>query len=359
MDSCKKCTSSPFLRGFVPGILIGLFTSVLLLSLWRTPLAISKGGSLQLVDVLQRGAASPTTNQTAFPAASNGYCGTQHLSNKPIAGSHLLLVLVHSNPSGHELRQAVRSTWLRDPSPEECASRFVIGTKNLDAATLERLACENKAHDDLLLLPEVEDGREWPGSEKLLASYVWAVKNARFQYLFKCNDATFAVLGNIVKFLLSHQLSQSLIWGFFAGGVQAAKEGRLAEKEWYLCTHYLPYPQGGGYVVSRDLVELLSVMAEDLEHYNHDDVAVGVWLSPFDGIERRHDVHFNTGYYSRGCSNAYVVTHRETPESMREKSTTLQNTGLLCEEEFQLRLSYIYNWTAPADRCCLRKPGIP
>ena len=351
------CT--PFLRGFVPGILIGVFTSVLLIWLWRTPILLTQrsgepefGGELPRVYTGAAGRAV-TVNKT-------GDCGMQYLQTWDVVGSYLLLILIHSTPAGDELRRAIRSTWLQDHTVQgEYVAKFVIGTKGLEQATLAQLACENKKHQDLLLLSGIRDELEWPDSEKLLSSFSWSVKNVEFSFIFKCNDATFAVLNTITRFLQSRRTATSLIWGFFAGGVQAAKVGNLGEKDWYLCNSYLPYPQGGGYIISQDLVTMLVTMADDLEQYTHDDIAVGVWLSPFDGIQKKHDVRFNSGYYSRGCNNAYIVLHRQTPQSMVERFGVLKRTGFLCEEEFQSRLSYVFNWTAQADRCCIRKPGIP
>ncbi len=357
---------NPFVRGFVPGILIGVFTSVLLFSLWRpSPLRTTSRimGAMELGN-LESNFHTVATRDDRLPGTepkSLDECGMHHLETSPIPGAYLLLVLIHSHPANRALRQVIRATWISDQRfQSQYVARFVVGTDGLEREAMEKLACENRDHQDMLLLPEVRDKfPEWPTSEKLLSSFVWAANNSRFSFLFKCNDATFAVLSKITKFLQTQRLDASLLWGFFTGGVQATKEGKFGEKLWFLCNNYLPYPQGGGFVISLDLVEMLTSMAEDLEQYDHDDIAVGVWLSPFDGMKKQHDNRFNTGYYSRGCSNIYMVTHRESVQSMEEKFYHYKSSGKICSQEIQSRLSYIYNWTAPADRCCVRKAGIP
>lgn len=366
----KIMKSGPFLRGFLPGVVIGVFSSVLLFSLWRDPLFTSQGSTQILVPLRigvnhQESEKERRDVQGQFDHLTGTLpdtCNTTFLQNRPVERSCLLLVLIHSSAGAVELRNTVRVTWLKEHRHQQrYVARFVIGTAGLDTKTLGKLACENREYGDLLLVSDIDDKdrEDWPSSEKLLKSFVWAIQNVDFFYILKCNDATFVILERILKGLENRHSTSDYLWGYFAGGIQATKEGRFAEKNWFLCSHYLPFPQGGGYVISRDLVEMLTIMEHDLEHYDHDDIALGVWLSPFDGIQKRHDVRFNTGYYSRGCNNAYIVTHRETKESMLQKFSMFQRMGFICEEEFQSRLSYVYNWTAPASKCCVRKPGIP
>ena len=360
----------PFLRGFLPGVAIGVFSSVLLFSLWHDPVFTVRDDRQTLVPVRRRISGSVVGDQPRHEerrdvedANTNivpAICNATYLHNGPIDGSYLLLVLIHSSADAAELRNMVRVTWLKEHKDQHrYAARFVIGTRDSDSAMLGKLACENKEYGDMLFLKNSGDQGEWPNSEKLLQSFMWAMQNVDFSYIFKCNDATFAVLDSILKPLQSRPSALDFLWGYFAGGIQATKEGKFAEKNWFLCSHYLPFPQGGGYIISHNLIEMLSIMEYDLEHYDHGDIALGVWLSPFEDIQKRHDVRFNTGFYSRGCNNAYIVTHRETKDTMFQKFSMFQKTGFICEEEFQSRLSYVYNWTAPASRCCIRKPGIP
>lgn len=359
---------NPFLRGFLPGILIGLFTSLLLLSLWRHPpvdvhvdVAANREGSRprpQENTEAERRSSSPPTEADMATRIKE----LTDFSAADIPGAYVVLVLVHSSAGQRSLRDAVRETWLRQRSqPNAYVARFVLGTHALDEDSLVSLVAENEKHKDLLVLPEIEEDShaEWPSSRKLLASFSWAVSHVNFSSVFKCNSATFALLDKIVSITQQHN---SHIWGYFAGGVKAVRHSSssvLAEEDWILCSNYLPYPEGGGYVISREIVELIVDMGPDLKHYHHDDIALGTWISPFKGIKKQHSVGFNTGYYSRGCMNSYLVSHRETAHSMRDKYNNLQNKGVLCQHEHQSRLSYRYNWTSPASHCCIRKAGIP
>ena len=372
-----------FLRGFLPGIFIGLFSSVLIFSLWRSSSLVDRGSiqlistsdesggpSSQLIDTASRKKKERRGREFNSVGSSgrHGSCNTtRYLKTQPIRpGSYLLLLFIDSSPRATELRNAIRETWLSyHADQEKYVFKFIIGTDNLKHSDAQKLACENQKYGDLLLLPNIHDpikSQDWSASEKVLEAFAWALDSVNFAYIFKTNDATFVVLDSIIEELEMREKaspSSDLLWGFFAGGVQATKEGRLAEENWFLCTHYLPFPQGGGYVISHGLVSMLGALGDDLQHYAHDDIALGVWLSPFTGIDKKHDVRFNTGYSSRGCNNAYLVMSKETSSSMLQRHSHFQTTGLLCKEAFVSRLSYVYNWTVSPNRCCVRQAGIP
>ena len=357
---------SPFLRGFLPGIVIGLFTSLLLFSLWRHP---SRPLSAEHAHLTELDVAVPHVKDSRqvqdVPAAVDDVPNRiQQLlddSAATVEGAYDFLVLVHSSPGQRSLRDAVRETWLRKRSQlGTYVARFVIGTRALDEDALAALASENAQHNDLLALPDVheEANAEWPSSEKLLQSLTWAVSHVNFTALLKCNSATFVDLDQLLNRV---HLQRSHVWGYFAGGVKAQRHSNsssLVEPGWTLCSHYLPYPEGGGYILSHDVVDLVVSMGPNLDHYHHDDIALGVWLSPFKGIVKQHMVSFNSGHYSRGCLNSYLVTHRETVMSMHDKAASLESKGLLCTDEHQSRLAYRYNWTAPLSHCCVRRVGV-
>lgn len=88
-------------------------------------------------------------------------------------------------------------------------------------------------------------------------------------------------------------------------------------------------------------------------------MSVGLWLAPLANIERKHDVRFDTEYRSRGCSNQYIITHKQTIQNMRNMYEYYQASGALCPKEIRNRMSYRYNWTVPPSQCCTRQTGIP
>lgn len=188
----------------------------------------------------------------------------------------------------------------------------------------------------------------------------WLDEHVAFDFVLKADDDTFARLDLIVAELRARDPARSrrLYWGFFSGRGRVKAGGRWREAAWQLCDFYLPYALGGGYVLSADLVRFLRLSRAYLRTWHSEDVSLGAWLAPVD-VQREHDPRFDTEYKSRGCSNQYLVTHKQSPEDMLEKHRTLARHGRLCDREVQLRLSYIYDWSVPPSQCCQRKEGIP
>ena len=359
-----------FISVFIPSVLIGGSTSYLLLRLWSTPASYHDNGEREVwPDGSQEGVFTQKSEKrhVLYHDSEHG-CNSSFSGPRPVGkGQYQLLVLVDSSPGEVARRRGIRETWLQDNHRQQrFIGMFVVGLGGLTPHDLSLLTCEDRVHGDLLLLSSLTDTNT-ASSRKLLQSFIWAKENIKFRYILKCTDSTFVRLDLLLDELAKRGEGGGgggggdgdYIWGFFAGGVQATKDGHLGEKNWYMCTHYLPYPEGGGYVISEGLVSILCALSDDLEHYAHGDLALGVWLSPFNEIERKHDVRFNTGYYSRGCNNAYLVTYRETVQSMAEKFVSVRDTKKLCQKEVSAKPSYYYNWTVPSNRCCVRKVGIP
>ncbi|XP_006871764.1 PREDICTED: beta-1,3-galactosyltransferase 6 [Chrysochloris asiatica] len=278
------------------------------------------------------------------------------------ASSALLAVLVASAPRAAERRSIVRSTWLSTPrrgGPSDVWARFAVGTAGLGADELRALEREQVRHGDLLLLPTLHDSYE-NLTVKVLAMLTWLDEHVDFEFVLKADDDSYARLDLIVAELRARDPSRRrrLYWGFFNGRGRVKPGGRWRESSWQLCDYYLPYALGGGYVLSADLVHYLRLSREYLRAWHSEDVSLGTWLAPVD-VQREHDPRFDTEYKSRGCSNQYLVTHKQSLEDMLEKHQTLMREGRLCKEEVRLRLSYIYDWSAPPSQCCQRKEGIP
>ncbi|XP_004384528.1 beta-1,3-galactosyltransferase 6 [Trichechus manatus latirostris] len=243
--------------------------------------------------------------------------------------------------------------------PGDVWARFAVGTAGLGADELHALEREQVRHGDLLLLPALRDSYE-NLTAKVLGMLTWLDEHVAFEFVLKADDDSFARLDALVAELRARDppRRRRLYWGFFSGRGRVKPGGRWREGAWQLCDYYLPYALGGGYVLSADLVHYLRLSREYLRAWHSEDVSLGAWLAPVD-VQREHDPRFDTEYKSRGCSNQYLVTHKQSLEDMLEKHQTLIHEGHLCKEEVRLRLSYIYDWSAPPSQCCQRKEGIP
>ncbi|KAJ9586225.1 hypothetical protein L9F63_020134 [Diploptera punctata] len=269
---------------------------------------------------------------------------------------NIILILILTSPKNVNRRNTIRETWLNlCNSTCNVKHYFVIGIRNLHEETLYAVQAEQFRHRDLLLLPNIVDSYA-NLTQKVLESYVWIDKSVNFEFVLKCDDDSFIRLDKVISELQLIPASQrsGLYWGFFNGRAQVKQNGKWKEREWFLCDYYLPYAMGGGYVLSRKLVHFIASNAEYLRLYNSEDVSVGVWLAAVSNVHRLHDPRFDTEFMSRGCSNRYLVTHKQDDQAMSVMFSTLKQTGNLCVNEYKNRQSYIYNWNVPPSKCCIR-----
>lgn len=271
-------------------------------------------------------------------------------SEEAVTAQVFLVILLLSSPKNVEQRDTVRTTWLNNDLPN-VKSFFVVGTKALSSEEVSKLNEENRINRDLLLLSHVQDSyRSLTG--KLVEALKWMDTNIEFSFLFKGDDDTFVRIELLLQELQNRTPKRTYL-GFFDGRARVKKVGQWAEPNWILCDRYLPHARGGGYVLSTDLVSYIARNSDLLQHFSSEDISVGAWLGPLE-IQRIHDPRFDTEYVSRGCSNSYIVTHKQDVEMMRAKRKSLTVSGTLCEKEFQSRLSYVYNWKVLPSLCCVR-----
>ena len=269
-----------------------------------------------------------------------------------------LLIIVLTGPKNIRRRNAMRMTWLNVTKFPSVSRRFVIGMSDLDRTTRESLEHEQNVHGDMLFLPDFKDQYKQL-TRKLLSALLWINENINCSFVMKVDDDSFARLGVIeAELKVKYDQVDNLYWGFHRGSSRVKYSGPWTEPNWILCDRYLPYALGGGYIISRKLVEYISNISSLLVLYNSEDVSLGAWLSPIQ-LTRVHDPRFDTEWQSRGCRNAHIVSHKQSIEDMYNKCKTLQKDGKLCMKEEFLRESFIYSWNVPPSQCCERKHGIP
>lgn len=262
-----------------------------------------------------------------------------------------LVVLVITGPKFQKQRDAMRTTWLSNKT-SDVVHYFSIGTEGLTEEELATLNKENFLNQDLLLLPDLKDSYK-DLTEKLLHSLKWLDRHVDYTFLFKVDDDTFARLDIITWELRRTRETNDLYWGFFTGRARVKRRGKWAEPGWVLCDNYLPYARGGGYLLSANLANFVARNSDFLKRFNSEDVSMGAWLGGVK-VNRVHDPRFDTEYRSRGCHNKYIVTHKQDIASLMEKHRNLQHSGKLCDKEYRLMTSYIYNWDVPPSQCCVR-----
>lgn len=271
-----------------------------------------------------------------------------------------LLILVLSAPDSSLRRMAIRGTWMHHYSSRKVLSttRFLVGLLNLPEEQLSSLREEQDVYQDLLLLEDLKDSY-LNLSAKVLLGLEWSqAENVDFDYLVKTDDDSYVRIEAVSEALRQMECQNELYWGYFMGHAFPEPTGKWMERNWFKCPHYFPYAMGGGYVLSRKLVETVTRFSERLILYSNEDVTVSSWLSPY-RLLRKHDLRFNVESLSHGCNNRYIISHKERVRSFYEKYSSLSKNRTLCSEEKEIRPAYVYNWTSSPLDCCERIKGLP
>lgn len=112
-----------------------------------------------------------------------------------------------------------------------------------------------------------------------------------FTFLLKCDDDSFVRTDRMIpelEAISTRPDADRLHWGYFDGRAQVRRLGKYAEANWIMCDKYLPYALGGGYVLSRGLVEHTVRSQANLAMFDAEDVSLGLWLAPLK-VQRKHD----------------------------------------------------------------------
>lgn len=340
---------------------------------------------------------------------------SEHLENHKTAKTEsFLLILILSAPDNWDRRNAIRETWLNlrphhnstlsqriyiptydtsgwliQESIEEQANsleahkfwlnakqitatststkvihKFVIGTMGLTGTRKQRLLSELGSYDDLLLLDSFYDSYK-SLTKKLVLSLKHVSQNHSFRYLLKCDDDTYVMLDQMLAHLLDYDdrissidfgrdnPTPQLYWGYFNGRANIKTHGQWKETHFNLCSKYLPYALGGGYVISQGLVEYVEKNANVLSLYASEDISVGIWFSGMRNVFRKHDCRFDTAYMARKCKDYYMVLHKRSAEDMREMfKGDVCNDGKNGNDDAKRPVEYFYNWKAAPMQCC-------
>ncbi len=209
---------------------------------------------------------------------------------------------------------------------------FVLGGADLPPNVIGQLQDESERYNDIILLPSNPDNA-LKLTQRTIESFKISIEKFSFAYMLKCDEDTYADVPRLATELQQRQnnFTEKLIplyWGELLTW-NIYEDGLYGEKKYSVCDRYLPYALGGGYILSRNLVELLVNLSPFLRGYVSEDVSVGTWLAPFN-IEYRHDMRFDTGALSRGCKSLYLVTHKVDVDHMYKYHTVYKSEGRFC-----------------------------
>ena len=211
----------------------------------------------------------------------------------------------------------------------------------------------------MIILPTVTDSATTL-TQRTLYGFKDVYERFKFDYILKCDDDDFVDVLRLATELHKRTSKSRLYWGAFRGYAPLLHWGVYRETNWTICNRYLPYARGGGYILSRDLIQLFVKSEPYLKQYKSEDVSVGAWLAPHN-IERKHDSRFNTRAFMKGCKWPYLISHKISPSTMYSLQSSLEAEGTFCSQRtyYHHYHGYLYNWTSPQYQCCNSNDDVP
>ena len=205
--------------------------------------------------------------------------------------SLLLLILVSTNVGNFDRRQLIRKTWGADFSIEtKWKTVFLLGKNNNDKEMINATK-ESRAYGDIVQGDYQE--HFWNMSYKVAMGFEWAVKYCNFYYLLKADDDVFVNTLGLMNFLTKYTIPMRRLYtGNIMVGSVVLRNGRYAvSPEEYNETIYKPYCSGGGYILSRDVVEKFLSYFDVLKPLKIDDAYMGI-LANRAGVKVTHNKEF-------------------------------------------------------------------
>ena len=240
-------------------------------------------------------------------------------------GSLFLLILVSTNVGNFDRRQLIRKTWGADYSIEtKWKTVFLLG-KNNNGKQMINATKESRIYGDIVQGDYQE--HFWNMSYKVAMGFEWAVKYCRFYYLLKADDDVFVNIFGLMNFLTKYTTPMRRLYtGNIMIGSVVLRNGRYGvSPEEYNRTFYKPYISGGGYILSRDVVEKFSSSFNVLNPLKIDDAYIGV-LADKAGIKPIHNKEFRM--YAVKCEyrESTLVQHPARGECAKKLYNKMMET---------------------------------
>lgn len=193
--------------------------------------------------------------------------------------------------------------------------------KNKVKTLQEQLVSEQHEFGDIVFVPVTDTYRNLP--LKLLAFFKWLQEQkwpTQPHFLMKTDDDVFVDTTIVMQELTEKASKSRTWWASFCEGWKPQSAGKWREPTPHPWKLYPPFPCGGGYVLSWDLIERIVYKSQQREVHmpQGEDVSVGVWLDDAQVWRHRGSCIWDCTYSRRTQQGLQYCNAIElTPDSMR------------------------------------------
>ncbi|GKV03236.1 hypothetical protein SLEP1_g15575 [Rubroshorea leprosula] len=229
-------------------------------------------------------------------AKSQGYLKNQLQQSGSLSEQKLLAVIgVYTGFGGRLTRNTFRGSWmpkgdaLKKLEERGVVIRFVIGRSANRGDSLDRnIDEENRATKDFLFLEGHEEAQEeLPKKAKYF--FITAFQNWDAEFYVKVDDNIDVDLEGLIGLLEKRRGQDGAYIGCMKSGEVVSEEGRpWYEPDWWKFgdeKSYFRHAAGSLIILSKNLVQYISVNSASLKTYAHDDISVGSWMM---GVQATH-----------------------------------------------------------------------
>jgi len=251
-----------------------------------------------------------------------------------------------------ERRAAVRNSWAGDVrrDPRADLRFFAAGAHEGQSPT-----ADIQGESDLTVLPEVDSYHAL--TNKTVHLLQWALKHTEARYIVKVDDDVFLRAQAILDELDTPAFAPPLFWGRVS---RNAKPERKTKNKYFVSelqynfSHYPNFIAGNAYVMSRDVAERLTALAEGRGEKSAgpaetsagpgvpghrrgwlplEDVQLGLWA--YAAGVRLHDdpKHFlccGDRYPEQACQESALAVHYVSPDKMLKMHRQFLKSGRMC-----------------------------
>ena len=238
-------------------------------------------------------------------------------TRKLVSGKYDLIILVSSYALHFKRRTNIRSIWgdAKTSMNKNWKVFFITGGVN-NPNDMKKLYKEAiKEHD--IIIEDFMESYSLSMGKKVMTGLQWANANFRFDYILKTDDDVFVDVDSLISKIQKID-NRYIYMGNVMVGSEVLRSGRYGVSvEEYPAKVYEPYCSGGGYILSKPLVEKLIPIFQWEHPLRIDDAYMGGRVIKAGG-KAIHEKGFLMWNDNCVYSDNLIVTHPADKECMEK-----------------------------------------